>query len=187
MSGLLPTGTVTLLLADVEGSTRLWETQAEVMTVAIARLNRLYVMSSPPMTARARSNRVRVTVLWRRSRARPMRWPLRWSCSGRRWPRSGCGSGCIPVRCSCAMRVTTPVRRSTARRVARSGPRRPNRAVGGDRSARSSTGSRRRLADRSGHPPAAGSAPPERVVQLCHPDLVNEFPPLRTPKSVAFD
>ena len=26
---------------------------------------------------------------------------------------------------------------------------------------------------------------PERVVQLCHPDLVNEFPPLRTPKAVA--
>ncbi len=29
VSGLLPTGTVTLLLADVEGSTRLWETQPE--------------------------------------------------------------------------------------------------------------------------------------------------------------
>jgi class 3 adenylate cyclase len=28
VSGLLPTGTVTLLLADVEGSTRLWETPA---------------------------------------------------------------------------------------------------------------------------------------------------------------
>jgi class 3 adenylate cyclase len=26
---------------------------------------------------------------------------------------------------------------------------------------------------------------PERVVQLCHPDLNNEFPPLRTPNSVA--
>jgi class 3 adenylate cyclase len=26
VSGLLPTGTATLLLADVEGSTRLWET-----------------------------------------------------------------------------------------------------------------------------------------------------------------
>jgi hypothetical protein len=25
---------------------------------------------------------------------------------------------------------------------------------------------------------------PERVVQLCHPDLRNDFPPLRTPKSV---
>ena len=30
VSGLLPTGTVTLLLADVEGSTRLWETQLMV-------------------------------------------------------------------------------------------------------------------------------------------------------------
>ncbi|MEA2773815.1 MAG: hypothetical protein QOD93_6777, partial [Acetobacteraceae bacterium] len=35
----LPTGTVTLLLADVEGSTRLWETQPEEMTAAIARLD----------------------------------------------------------------------------------------------------------------------------------------------------
>ena len=34
----LPTGTVTLLLADVEGSTRLWQTQPEEMTAAIARL-----------------------------------------------------------------------------------------------------------------------------------------------------
>jgi len=40
VSGLLPTGTVTLLLADVEGSTRLWETQPEVMTAAVSRLNR---------------------------------------------------------------------------------------------------------------------------------------------------
>ncbi len=39
VSGLLPTGTVTLLLADVEGSTRLWETQPQEMTAAIARLN----------------------------------------------------------------------------------------------------------------------------------------------------
>src|SRR6476660_9171695 len=36
----LPTGTVTLLLADVEGSTRLWQTQPEEMTAAIARLDR---------------------------------------------------------------------------------------------------------------------------------------------------
>ena len=28
----LPTGTVTLLLADVEGSTRLWENQPEAMS-----------------------------------------------------------------------------------------------------------------------------------------------------------
>ncbi|HXO54904.1 MAG TPA: adenylate/guanylate cyclase domain-containing protein, partial [Mycobacterium sp.] len=36
----LPTGTVTLLLADVEGSTRLWHTRPEEMTAAVARLDR---------------------------------------------------------------------------------------------------------------------------------------------------
>lgn len=40
MTELLPTGTVTLLLADVEGSTQLWETQPQAMTAAIAQLNR---------------------------------------------------------------------------------------------------------------------------------------------------
>jgi predicted ATPase/class 3 adenylate cyclase/DNA-binding CsgD family transcriptional regulator len=39
MAELLPTGTVTLLLADVEGSTQLWESQREAMTAAIARMN----------------------------------------------------------------------------------------------------------------------------------------------------
>src|ERR1700724_1756857 len=41
VSELLPTGTVTLLLADVEGSTRLWETQPAEMTAAVARLDRV--------------------------------------------------------------------------------------------------------------------------------------------------
>jgi predicted ATPase/class 3 adenylate cyclase len=35
----LPTGTVTLLLADVEGSTRLWEAEPDTMTVALEHLN----------------------------------------------------------------------------------------------------------------------------------------------------
>ncbi|HTM85995.1 MAG TPA: adenylate/guanylate cyclase domain-containing protein, partial [Mycobacterium sp.] len=37
----LPTGMVTLLLADVEGSTRLWQTRPEEMTAAVARLDRI--------------------------------------------------------------------------------------------------------------------------------------------------
>ena len=40
VSELVPTGTVTLLLADVEGSTRLWETQPDEMTAAFANLDR---------------------------------------------------------------------------------------------------------------------------------------------------
>src|SRR5215472_9260485 len=35
----LPTGTVTLLLADVEGSTRLWETQPDAMKAAVEHLD----------------------------------------------------------------------------------------------------------------------------------------------------
>ena len=41
VSALLPTGTVTLLLADVEGSTRLWESQPAEMTAAVARMDRV--------------------------------------------------------------------------------------------------------------------------------------------------
>ena len=40
VSEFVPTGTVTLLLADVEGSTRLWETQPDEMTAAFAQLDR---------------------------------------------------------------------------------------------------------------------------------------------------
>ena len=40
VSELVPTGTVTLLLADVEGSTRLWESQPDEMTAAFAALDR---------------------------------------------------------------------------------------------------------------------------------------------------
>src|ERR1700749_49686 len=50
VSGLLPTGTVTLVLADVEGSTRLWETQPDTMTAAMARMNQTV---SDPIAAHA--------------------------------------------------------------------------------------------------------------------------------------
>jgi class 3 adenylate cyclase len=36
VNGFLPTGTVTLLLADVQNSTGLWESQPEQMTAAFA-------------------------------------------------------------------------------------------------------------------------------------------------------
>jgi class 3 adenylate cyclase len=39
VSELLPTGMVTLLLADVEGSTQLWETQSDDMAGAVSRLD----------------------------------------------------------------------------------------------------------------------------------------------------
>jgi len=36
-AGVLPTGTITLLFTDIEGSTRLWERQPETMAAALAR------------------------------------------------------------------------------------------------------------------------------------------------------
>jgi uncharacterized repeat protein (TIGR04076 family) len=39
--GALPTGTVTLLLADIEGSTRIWESQPREMAAAIAAMDRV--------------------------------------------------------------------------------------------------------------------------------------------------
>jgi class 3 adenylate cyclase len=39
MNETLPTGTVTLLLADVQGSTQLWDSKPQEMTAAIAKLD----------------------------------------------------------------------------------------------------------------------------------------------------
>ena len=184
VSGLLPTGTVTLLLADVESSTGLWETQPEEMTAAFARLDARCRICSPPMAGCARSSRVRATASWRPSPARPMRWRARWSCNGRRWPRSGCGSACIPVRSSCATRGTTPARRSTGRRGFAISPMAGRRCCPAatedlvfDRLPADAW-----LTDLGSHP-LRDLPRPERVVQLCHPDLLNEFPPLRVSKA----
>ena len=75
VSELCRRGTVTLLLADVEGSTRLWETQPERddrrdRAPGSARCP----TPSPPITVCARSSRARVTASWPRSPAPPMRW-----------------------------------------------------------------------------------------------------------------
>ena len=58
----LPTGTVTLLLADVEGSTRLWETQPDGDDGrARAARSARWPTSSPPTAGCGRSSRARAT------------------------------------------------------------------------------------------------------------------------------
>ena len=48
---LLPTGNVTLLLADIEGSTRLWETQPDRMAAALATMDRALAELPPRVRA----------------------------------------------------------------------------------------------------------------------------------------
>ena len=99
---------------------------------------------------------------------------------GRRWRRSGCALGCTPARSSCGTTATTPVRRSTEPRACaiwRTGARPCCRArprtwssIGSRPDVWLTDLGRHRLPDLSR---------PERVVQVCHPDLRNEFPPLQ--------
>ncbi len=187
MSGLLPTGTVTLLLADVEGSTRLWETQPEEMTAAVARLDRMLGdLLAAHGGVRGRSSRVRATALLSPSPAPVMPSRARWNCNGRRWPRSGCASVCIPVMVQ--LRDEGTYVGPTINRTARL----RDLAHGGQTVLSGTTEglvvdtlpADAWLTDLGRHE-LRGVARPERVVQLCHPDIRNDFPPLRTSKPVA--
>jgi predicted ATPase/class 3 adenylate cyclase/DNA-binding CsgD family transcriptional regulator len=185
VSGLLPTGTVTLLLADVEGSTRLWETQPEQMTQAIARMNQTVSDtiaahdgvrpveqgegdSFVAAFARA-SDAVAAALELQRAPLAPIRL------------RIGLHSGEIQLRDEGNYAGPTINRTARLRDLGHGGQtllsgvtealvldRLPNDAW---------------LTDLGTHP-LRGVQRSERVVQLCHPDLVNEFPPLRVAKSI---
>ena len=66
----LPTGTVTFLLCDVEGSTALWESDPAAMAEAMARHEAILADAIAGMVAPARWSRARATTRWRRSAAR---------------------------------------------------------------------------------------------------------------------
>src|SRR6202166_852726 len=186
VSGLLPTGTVTLLLADVEGSTRLWETQAEVMTAAIARLNQTVsdVLATHDgvrpveqgegdsfVAAFARaSDAVAAALELQRAPLAPIRL------------RIGVHTGEVQLRDEGNYAGPTINRTARLRDLAHGGQTvlsGATEAMVVDRLPADAW-----LTDLGTHP-LRDLPRPERVVQLCHPDLVNEFPPLRTSKTVA--
>ena len=88
VSGLLPTGTVTLLLADVEGSTRLWETQPDEMTAALGRMNQTVSAIIATHGGVRPVEQGGATASWRPSPAPPTRWPRPWRCNALPCPRS---------------------------------------------------------------------------------------------------
>ncbi|UVO11145.1 LuxR family transcriptional regulator [Mycobacterium sp. SVM_VP21] len=186
----LPTGTVTLLLADVEGSTRLWETQPEQMTAAIARLDHTLAQvlaarggvrpveqgegdSFVAAFARA-SDAVACAVELQRAPLAPIRL------------RIGLHSGEVQLRgqTSEAGNYIGPTINRTARIR--------DLAHGGQTVLSGTTEAL--VIDRLpagawlvelGSYPLRGLPRPERVLQLCHPDLRNDFPPLRASTAVA--
>jgi predicted ATPase/class 3 adenylate cyclase/DNA-binding CsgD family transcriptional regulator len=185
VSGLLPTGTVTLLLADVEGSTRLWETQPEQMTAAIVRLNQTVSAiiaahdgvrpveqgegdSFVAAFARA-SDAVAAAVEMQRAPLAPIRL------------RIGVHSGEIQLRDEGNYAGPTINRTARLRDLGHGGQTLLSGTTEDLVAERLPADTW--LADLGTHP-LRDLPRPERVLQLCHPDLVNEFPPLRVSKAV---
>ncbi len=182
----LPTGTVTLLLADVEGSTRLWETQPEQMKSAVARLDQ--TLSDAVAThhgvrpveqgegdcfviafARA-ADAVACALELQRAPLAPIKL------------RVGVHTGDVHLRDEGNYIGPTINRTARLRDLAHGGQTVLSGATEPlilDQLPPDVT-----VMDLGTHP-LRDLPRPERVVQLCHPDLHNVFPPLRTANIVA--
>ena len=185
VSGLLPTGTVTLLLADVEGSTRLWETQPEQMTAAVARLNQTVndIIAAHDgvrpveqgegdsfVAAFARgSDAVAAALELQRAPLAPIRL------------RIGVHTGEIQLRDEGNYAGPTINRTARLRDLGHGGQTLLSGTTEDLVAERLPADTW--LADLGAHE-LRGVTRPERVVQLCHPDLINDFPPLRVPNTV---
>src|SRR6202163_1893829 len=186
VSELLPTGTVTLLLADVEGSTRLWETQPAEMTAAVTRLDRVV---SEAVAAHGGVRPVEqgegdsfVVAFGRASDAVACALGLQRAPLAPIRLRIGVHTGEVQLRDEGNYIGPTINRTARLRDLAHGG----QTVLSGATEAM--------IVDRLpadvwltdlGTHPLRDLPRPERVVQLCHPDLVNEFPPLRTTTTVA--
>src|SRR5258705_6933633 len=181
----LPTGTVTLLLADVEGSTRLWETQPEEMTAAFASLDRTLARvvdvhhgvrpieqgegDSFVIAFGRASDAVACALELQRAPLEPIRL------------RIGLHTGEVQLRDEANYIGTTINRTARLRDLAHGGQTVLSSTTSDlvtDRLPADAW-----LSDLGTHP-VRDLPRPERVVQLCHPEIRNEFPPLRTAKAI---
>ncbi|OPE46167.1 LuxR family transcriptional regulator, partial [Mycobacterium intermedium] len=186
LTELLPTGTVTLLLADVEGSTRLWETQPEQMAAALAQLNQAVNRSI------AAHDGVRpveqgegdsfVAAFPRASDAVACALELQQAHLDPIQIRIGVHTGEIQLRDESNYAGPTINRTARIRDLAHGG----QTVLSGATEAMVLD----RLPDdvwliELGSYALRGVPRPERVVQLCHPEPRNEFPPLRVKQTMA--
>ena len=115
----LPAGTLTFLLTDIEGSTRLWETEPDAMEVALQRHDRLLAEvieghGGAVITSRGEGDSV-FAVFHSAVSAVEAAGMCQLRLKGEVWPTGsacGCGWGCIPGRCGCAAAIISTTRRS---------------------------------------------------------------------------
>ncbi|ASL07433.1 regulatory protein LuxR [Mycobacterium intracellulare subsp. chimaera] len=182
--GELPTGTVTLLLADVEGSTRLWQTQPEDMSAAVARLDRVV---SDLVTEHGGVRPVEqgegdsfVVAFARASDAAAFALRLQLASLAPISLRIGLHTGEVQLRDE-ANYVGPTINRTARLRDLAHGGQTVLSATTSDLLA-DGLPAGAWLLDLGTH--ALRDLPrPERVTQLCHAELRNDFPPLRAAKT----
>lgn len=180
----LPTGTVTLLLADVEGSTRLWQTQPGEMSAAVARLDRAL---TDLVTAHRGVRPVEqgegdsfVVAFARASDAAAFALQLQLTPLSPLSLRIGLHTGEVQLRDE-ANYVGPTINRAARLRDLAHGGQTVLSATTGDLLADVLSADAWML-DLGTHP-LRDLPRPERVSQLCHADLRIDFPPLRGPKT----
>ncbi|OBJ39614.1 transcriptional regulator [Mycolicibacterium mucogenicum] len=177
----LPIGTVTLLLADVEGSTRLWDTQPDIMRAAIARLDdvlaQVAVTHHGARPVEQGEGDSFVIAFQRAADAVACALELQRAPLAPMALRIGLHTGDIQLRDANNYIGPTINRAARLRDLAHGGQTvlsGVTEALVVEQLPPDAT-----LVDLGTH--TLRDLPrPERVAQLCHPDLHNEFPPLRT-------
>jgi predicted ATPase/class 3 adenylate cyclase/DNA-binding CsgD family transcriptional regulator len=182
----LPTGTVTLLLADVEGSTRLWQHQPDEMSAAVARLDRalsdLVAAHNGVRPVEQGEGDSFVVAFARASDAVACALHLQLAPLSPISLRIGLHTGEVQLRDE-ANYVGPTINRTARLRDLAHGGQTVLSATTSDLLADGLPADAWML-DLGTHP-LRDLPRPERVTQLCHPDIRNDFPPLRAPKAGA--
>src|SRR5581483_9500825 len=181
VSELVPTGTVTLLLADVEGSTGLWQTVPDAMTAAFARLDqalaRLVDIHHGVRPLEQGEGDSFVIAFGRASDAAACALDLQRTALDPIRLRIGLHTGEVQLRDEANYIGPTINRCGRLRDLAHGGQTVLSSTTSDLVCDRLPEGAW--LVDLGAH--RVRDLPrPERVTQLCHPDIDNEFPPLRT-------
>ncbi|WP_155769588.1 LuxR family transcriptional regulator [Mycobacterium asiaticum] len=180
----LPTGTVTLLLADVEGSTSLWQSRPTEMTAAVARLDatlsRLVGAHDGVRPVEQGEGDSFVIAFSRASDAAACALALQRAPLAPLRLRIGLHSGEVQLRDDANYVGPTINRTARVRDLAHGGQTVLTAAT--EQLVVDHLPPGAWLTDLGSHQ-LRDLTRPERILQLCHPDLRTDFPPLRSSNS----
>ncbi|ANI38139.1 ATP-binding protein [Mycolicibacterium vaccae] len=177
----LPTGTVTLLLADIEGSTRLWDSQPEQMAAALATMDRvvdeLAYLNNGVCPVQQGEGDSFVLAFARADDAVACALDLQLAQLSPIRLRIGIHTGAADLRDEGNYMGPLVNRAARVRDLGHGGQTLMSSATA--HLICDTLPPQTWLKDLGSYP-LRGLTRPERITQLCHPDSGNEFPPLRS-------